>query len=170
MTREPEVYHYMPNCQNHDYSVNNFVLRSCKDCDKLYNRYCAERGMNVNRVNDQTGLNSVNRPRFLGPEDPLLGTDVFQDSRDVDNLPVAPEIDIRGAESESGNWQSRSDVLTSNMFGRENAKAFVPKRRATSKSQPTSKPPPPCVNDPYRNQSLSQRHLLRLKNDVRGKR
>ena len=104
--------------------------------------------MNVNRVNDQTGLNSVYRPRFLGPEDPLLGTDVFQDSASVESLPVAPEIDIREAETESGSQQYITDVMTSIMPNRENAKASAPKRRATHKAMPTSKPPPPCVNNP----------------------
>ena len=145
MRLDPEVYHYMPDCQNHDYSANNFVLRACKDCDKLYNRYCTEKGMNVNRVNDQTGLNSVYRPRFLGPEDPLLGTDVFQDSASVESLPVAPEIDIREAETESGGQQYITDVMTSFMPRWQPPKGSEPKRRAIA---PTSKPPPPCMRDP----------------------
>ena len=38
--------------------------------------------------------------------------------------------------------------MTSYMPDREIAKASAPKRRATHKAAPPSKPPPPCVNDP----------------------
>ena len=100
-------------------------------------RHCAE-GMDVNRANQQTSHNSANRPRFLGPEDRLLGNDVFQSPRYGQRLPVAPDIDLRRpAEIEFDNWQARADVLTSGLV-----------RRATSKPQPRNpkakaKAPPP---------------------------
>ena len=99
----------------------------------LYMRYCSE-GFDVNQANVQTSHNSDNRPRFLGPEDPLLGTDVFQPPSQVrEQLPVGPLVDLRGpAESEFRSWHTRTDVLTSHVN-----EASGLSRRATSK------PPPP---------------------------
>ena len=100
-------------------------------------RYCAE-GCNVNRANQQTSHNSANRPRFLGPEDRLLGTDVFQSPRSGQQIPVAPEIDIRrAAEIEFGNWQARSDVMTSGLTRRATSKPPPPNPKAKPKASPT---------------------------------
>ena len=102
-------------------------------------RHCAEIGLDVNRANQQTSHNSANRPRFLGPEDRLLGSDVFQSPRYGQRLPVAPEFDLRrSAETEFGNWQTRSDVMTSGMTRRTTSKAPPPHVQA--KPRPKASP------------------------------
>ena len=105
-------------------------------------RHCAENGLDVNRANQQTSHNSANRPRFLGLEDRLLGTDVFQSPRSGQQVPVAPEIDIRrSAENEFGNWQARSDVMTSGLTRRATSKPPPPNPKAKPKASPTSDEP-----------------------------
>ena len=113
-------------CQNHDYSVNNFVLRSCKECDKLYMRTkCAERGMDVNQFNVLTSHHSSGRPRFPGPEDPLYRfRDVFAAPDEVtEPLPIGPsEVTPVPAE----HWMNTG----------QNTEATGPVRRASAKPRP----------------------------------
>ena len=92
MQREPQTYHYMPSCQSHDDSINNYVLRSCKTCDMKYRKeFCGHDGMGVYANNVLTSHGAEARPRFLNPDgDNESGTETLgvpnQESETADTV------------------------------------------------------------------------------------
>ena len=73
--REPEVYHYMPECQDSDYSSQNYILRSCKRCNAAYSKRDLGRlGMDVNLINIEKALRTKVQPCFEISEDLILPT------------------------------------------------------------------------------------------------
>ena len=65
MQRDPEVYHFMPECQHHDYQNNNYILRACSGCCRRYNEALIEGNVIDVYVNNVlTSHGSVDRPPF----------------------------------------------------------------------------------------------------------
>ena len=68
MQRDPEVYHFMPECQHHDYQNNNYILRACSGCCRRYNEALTEgNGIDVYVNNVLASHGSTDRPQFLDP-------------------------------------------------------------------------------------------------------
>ena len=119
IVKEPEVYHFMPECQNNDYQGNNYIRRACKDCCLKYSKEVAKHGgIDVYANNVLTSQGSDERPRFLdehdsmGYENPPRGLPLedFSGMRKrerqqrVHDLTVRPKAANPPKASSSGHW------------------------------------------------------------------
>ena len=64
--KNPQVYHFMPECQDNDYQGNNYVLRACRYCCSRYSKEVAKSGgIDVYLNNVLTSQGSKEAPQFL---------------------------------------------------------------------------------------------------------
>ena len=104
--------------------------------------------MDVNQANVLTSHDSSSRPRFLGPEDPLPGLDVFgAPDETTEPLPIGPSEVVQVP---AEHWMNA---------GQNTTRTRGPIRRASSKPAPP-RPPPILATRPMPKSSPASRRSM----------